>query len=63
MVGNNLGFLRAAFDAVAATDAPVVDDFSVIAMNANCLDRAVADAGITLSTVFLDCDDLAHAVP
>ena len=63
VVGNDLGFLRAALDALAATDAAVVDDLCIIAMDANRFDRTIADAGVTFSAVFLDGDDLAHGAP
>jgi hypothetical protein len=63
MVGNHLGFLRTAFDTIATADAAITDNLGIIAMNANRLDRAVADTGVTLAAIFFNGNDRSHEMP
>ena len=60
MVGDDFGFLRADFHAVAAAYAATADDLGVVLVDADRFDRAVADTGVAFTTVFLDGNDWIH---
>mgnify|MGYP001828034286 CR=1 FL=1 len=63
MVSDHLGFLRTTLDAFAAANTSLADDFGVITVYPDRLDRTVANTGVAFTAIFLDGYDRSHGSP